>query len=475
MNTKHPFAFKNRNSFRVVLIVLLAVCLCIAFAVFFYETSKTLSQETEKNLKESIDLSRDSLQLSISNTFTQLEMMAELCDNPQENKPEDCNWYEIINSGYTDAYRIGVANAQGTIYYGDGKRINISGNPSYKELLQGKKVTSSVAEKDLGGKDALVLGVPIFKDEQVVGAVCAEYTQETLGKMVNTRETKGVGATLVFQKDGRLVASYPGMENYNTIYAMLETMTFENGASVSDMQKQVQENKSGVMQYNNKGVERLLYYTPVGNDEWYIVSIVDANSFQRSAHQINKNGLILAIAAGILFLMILILFSRILTARRNEMMELQRDPLTGAWSRKWAEEKVRRSMKEKADSAFYNCCIFLDVDDFKKINDSYGHLIGDQRLRHLAALLKESLREDDIVSRYGGDEFCLWLWNIAKSEHAKKIAENLITEVRQDGQMRISVGVTIYREEDTCDAMVKRADEALYMAKEKGKDQVVIF
>ncbi|BAT71369.1 signal transduction protein [Thermosulfidibacter takaii ABI70S6] len=125
------------------------------------------------------------------------------------------------------------------------------------------------------------------------------------------------------------------------------------------------------------------------------------------------------------------------------------------------------------------CLIMLDPDDFKQINDKYGHLAGDQVLRSIAFTLKESVREEDAVARYGGDEFAVLisLPLNAAIKVAERIKENIekLVIIWEDREIRVTVsmGIAEAKPTDNILSLIHRADKALYIAKKKGKNKIV--
>jgi len=120
--------------------------------------------------------------------------------------------------------------------------------------------------------------------------------------------------------------------------------------------------------------------------------------------------------------------------------------------------------------------IFLDIDNFKKINDTLGHLIGDRALVDVAKTIKKNLRKSDIAIRWGGEEFLVLLPN---TKDPLPVAEKIrakISELTYEGwgPITVSAGCAVYSPGDTIDSMIKRADQALYRAKSLGKNRVVI-
>ena len=128
--------------------------------------------------------------------------------------------------------------------------------------------------------------------------------------------------------------------------------------------------------------------------------------------------------------------------------------------------------------------VMLDVDFFKKVNDIYGHPAGDMALRHLANCLRESTRLEDVVGRYGGEEFAIMLRNIPPPE-ARDTAERLRQTVEKSSfraaqgeaeveiKITVSLGVATWKPEESLEELLARADAALYQAKHGGRNQVV--
>jgi len=120
--------------------------------------------------------------------------------------------------------------------------------------------------------------------------------------------------------------------------------------------------------------------------------------------------------------------------------------------------------------------LILDIDDFKKINDEIGHLAGDLALRKVAKAIKKSKRKSDIAIRWGGEEFLILLPHTADPLPIGEKIRKLINTISIDvyGPLSVSVGATTYREGDTIDSMIQRADSALYSAKRKGKNRIEV-
>jgi len=160
-----------------------------------------------------------------------------------------------------------------------------------------------------------------------------------------------------------------------------------------------------------------------------------------------------------------------------------RDHLTGVFNRRYMEETLERELLRASRKELLLGIIMLDLDDFKRFNDTYGHAAVDAILRDVGSLLLEHVRAEDIPSRYGGDEFIIILPD-ASREVTTERAERLCEHVRHlhtqyEGQtleaVSLSVGVAIFPEHgSTSDVLLKATDDALYRAKHEGRSRVVV-
>lgn len=172
----------------------------------------------------------------------------------------------------------------------------------------------------------------------------------------------------------------------------------------------------------------------------------------------------------------------------NQLQDLlrdqaMRDALTGLYNRRYLDETLERELSRARRESYPLCLLMIDLDHFKKVNDSYGHQAGDEVLRMFSALLSESARAEDIPCRYGGEEFLLLLPKMPL-EIARQRAEQLRAEfaarVIKVGQYHIqetlSVGIAAFPDHGTLpDELTRNADLALYQAKQNGRNCVVNY
>jgi diguanylate cyclase len=170
-----------------------------------------------------------------------------------------------------------------------------------------------------------------------------------------------------------------------------------------------------------------------------------------------------------------------LEAKLEQMSELVReDQLTGSLNRRGLEDVLEREMARAERRKSPLCIAMLDLDDFKKINDRYGHSAGDEALIHLVRVIKDTLRTMDVIARFGGEEFLIVLPDTERDDAVQtivRVQRELTKQIFMHNHTRLlmtfSAGVALLAEGEDQISLIKRADAALYRAKETGKNRVV--
>ena len=165
--------------------------------------------------------------------------------------------------------------------------------------------------------------------------------------------------------------------------------------------------------------------------------------------------------------------------RRESML----DPLTKIYNRKYFDDGLQSAMADARETGEPLCLLLVDIDHFKRFNDTYGHQTGDQVLRLVAMTLKSNIKGKDVVARYGGEEFAAILPstdlegaviladNIRKAIQAKELLKRSNNE--KLGRITASFGVAIFQSDDLPSSFIERADRCLYAAKHAGRNRVI--
>ncbi|MGH9869726.1 MAG: diguanylate cyclase [Candidatus Polarisedimenticolia bacterium] len=172
---------------------------------------------------------------------------------------------------------------------------------------------------------------------------------------------------------------------------------------------------------------------------------------------------------------------RVRTAEDKVRTLSQTDDLTGMYNRRYLSQRLQEEFARARRYGQTLACIVLDIDHFKKINDTYGHAAGDEALRQVAAIIRSHVRKSDLAVRYGGEEFLLVLFENDRNG-ALRVAERIRADVETRGvvwknerlPVTVSSGVSLFPEEGITgpDELIARADHALYSAKSSGRNMV---
>jgi diguanylate cyclase len=159
---------------------------------------------------------------------------------------------------------------------------------------------------------------------------------------------------------------------------------------------------------------------------------------------------------------------------------VRQDQLTGTLNRKGLDEVLEREMARGQRRNAPLCVAMLDIDNFKKLNDTYGHQTGDEALTHLARVVQDTLRPQDTVARYGGEEFVIVLPETELAEGVtamtrlqRELTRRIFLHDNEKTLITFSAGVARFGQDETREQALARADAAMYEAKRAGKNRVI--
>lgn len=252
--------------------------------------------------------------------------------------------------------------------------------------------------------------------------------------------------------------------------------------NADDMRLDLRSGASGSLLYSFQGIDRYLSYAPTGINDWYITVATPEHVLRQKSVSFEKTGVLLTIKLVLIMAGLLLV---IITIRHKEQQRVHRilqkaamlDGLTEIYNRNTVEQAIMSHLADEGNGGRH-ALFLMDIDNFKGINDTYGHIAGDNVLAELARLLRVQFCQEDIYGRMGGDEFILLYKDYGSLDAVRAKADKLIEEFSgkafgADGAIPISlsIGISLYDTDGkTFLDLYQHADNALYKTKQRGKN-----
>lgn len=242
-----------------------------------------------------------------------------------------------------------------------------------------------------------------------------------------------------------------------------ERQVFDNGETVT----------TGMLEWSGWG-DYLSGFSPIINGEGEVIGIVGADKSSDSLRSLMESVNLIILSVVIIMVVLVTVFTYKIVHERAVAYNV--DYLTKLNSRRYHDLQLKHRIDHLNRKGGELSMMMIDVDNFKVINDVYGHEMGDHMLRYVAEIIRGNLRKSDISSRIGGDEFNIILPGTTIVE-ARKIADRIITEVQNTGgelSISVSIGLATWVKEMDAIDITRLADMAMYKAKASGRNQVKV-
>jgi diguanylate cyclase (GGDEF) domain len=407
--------------------------------------------------------------LSIVTPNDALPLIGTLCNNSSA--------YMVV---YCDANGIGATQS--------GIKVNLSKDKFLKKDSGNKQYYAYLQKERIMQAEALVSVIPVVKQNVVTGYIVMYYSVSHIRKLF-TKKAAYQKAFMILSVDNGIVITTEGIKKKIPSGATLDQVLniLNVGQEHNDYQSVMKKKQTVSTFLFMKKDHRYVISTPIGINDWYI-----AIGFKKEVYDKRLNNewssmrnlitcLVLLILTFIIGMIAMTRLIRIRYMNHNKTLrkEADMDMLTGLYNKMATERMIKRQIMDASDAA----AVFfvLDIDNFKGINDSAGHSVGDYALRNMGKWMKENYKEDDILGRAGGDEFIIFVRNLrtetAIREEVRKAEAVFKSLPKIDGLMvpiTISIGAAVYPMDGfDFEELYKAADMALYQAKKNGKNQLV--
>ena len=465
---------KNFIKNYIVAVTTFILTLIMGIVIFFNGVSIAVEKNSKETLITNVARQSEHLNKILKLNYSYLNALAENLSKSEDlfSKNNLHTIKSLMNN--TDWDRTAIINTNGDVLYDNEVVKNVAHRRYFKEVMEGKQSLSDPLESSVDQQTRVILCVPIYKDNQVVGAVGGSYNVTKLGNMLFGDLFDGKGKSFIVDQDGNLITKdkeYTKKHNIKVIDNLFDVC--KQKKVKQDFKKQ--KSNLVLIKTNNKSL--YLAYSPLKINDWMVGYVVDVHTAQESYTFIAQYETLLASFLGFIVLSLIAYLAYSNSKENKYLIQLsQIDPLTSVYNKETTQVLIEQKLKNKESAVF----LILDVDAFKAVNDNYGHAVGDKVLAQLGKLFKNHFRQTDIVGRIGGDEFIILIQdeNIAESRIRsllEKVNELKIEEL-QGFTLSISIGIAFAPNHGTTFIeLYRHADHALYQTKRSGKNNYKIY
>lgn len=402
------------------------------------------------------------------------------------------NMVEILAS-CTEAYKIILCDSDGEGINQLQESVSL-GNEDYFQLIQQSDDLSCFYLEEPGtGESSVqkaVVVVDRIKRENEKNYLLLFYPMERFSNLMSKADFDSNSFLTLVDQDGKVLGT-AGAKNSKVIKDgnLLDAIRPENAEATRTIENRLDNGSRGTTSVAVEGENCMLVYVPFGMNKWEMILGVSQVYVDKQVSLQWKNTkdmlmyLIIAVFVFIFMVMVINIVSRIRSNQKKKELEDKADTdlLTGLTNKLATERKIKEYMMQNPNSQ--SMLFILDVDNFKKINDTMGHAFGDEVLRSLGQQIGAIFRATDIIGRIGGDEFMIFLKGVSEPESVRKEARKVEDFFRnfQAGEYvkyaaTASIGVAIFPQEgDDFETLYKAADQGLYKAKKRGKNQLAFY
>ena len=393
----------------------------------------------------------------------------------------------------SDAYKVVYCDSEGHGVDNLGAEVSLAGEPYFGNIVQFDSTSYAYVENDTASdsteRSAIVVAERV-SDEGAKSFLLMYYPLDKFEGAMSKADFDYTSFLALIDSEGNIMGR-AGAVNSNVLQGdnLLSTIEPGNAEAMRTIKGRLDNGSRGSTSVSVGDEDDVLVYVPLGVNRWMIVLGVSQDYVDRQVSLQWKNGremmiyLIIAVFAFIFLVIIINIISKIRSNMKKKELEDKADTdlLTGLTNKLATERKIKEYMAKNPNTQ--SMLFILDVDNFKKINDTMGHAFGDEVLRSLGQQITAIFRASDIIGRVGGDEFMIFLKGIPDENSVRKEAnkvENFFRNFQAGEYVKYaataSIGVAIFPQEgDDFESLYKAADQGLYKAKKRGKNQLAFY
>lgn len=469
--------------------ILMIVVIAMLFS-FSLKSSSEATEEVSKKLIEATEQYSNKCWVELNSLKTVAQPIKKLLEKEGiQDKEYVAELIDVLASG-SNAGKVYFCDATGQGVNQLGEDISLVDTEYFQAVLNssGTSYIYTEEESDVSAK-VIVVAEPVVTGTGDVGYLLMYYSMDRFKGVLSKSDLEVNAFLALVDSEGEIIGTSGAQSGILESGNLVEAVESENKEAAKTIRNRMKNGARGSSPVTVDGHSYTLVYIPFGANQWEMFLGVSQAYVDRQVDlqwERTKSMLTALIAVIFVFICIVMVVNIIGKIRRTEKEKQLEDKadtdlLTGLNNKLATERKIKEYMLHNPQSQ--SMMFLLDIDNFKKINDTMGHAFGDEVLRSLGQQIGVIFRASDIIGRIGGDEFMIFLKGITDDESIRKEAKKVETFFKgfQAGEYvkyaaTASIGVAIFPQEgNDFETLYKAADQGLYKAKKRGKNQLAFY
>ena len=470
----------------LVQISLFLIIIAVGISMANYYVSLKQSKEQLKTI--SLPLSLDNIYTEIQKNIVQPYLVSSMMandtfvqnwlKNSEQDKSQIIEYLSAVKNKYNMFSTFLVSNISKNYYTHDDFIETIDPTNKHNKWYfnfvndQNMHEINIDSNKNLSNSLMMFINYKILDNKyKLIGATGVALKTQYINNMLKTFRQKYGFKVTFFDKSGNVVLSENDYNNYTSI---------DSSKILKPIKEKIISKESKIVEFEQNNENYIIHTKYIKELNLYLTIEVKLSDYNNNSLEVLYFNLLASLG---LVLFIVIVLYRIIH-KHNEKLESMAffDPLTKLYNRRLFLTKLNDTIVYSKRNKQTFCIAFLDIDNFKEINDTKGHNIGDEVLQQVSSLLKESIREVDTIARWGGEEIVI-LFSEIDINNAQELTERLRIVLEHNIKIQeilsynltASIGLTQFTKTDDVDSIIKRSDDAMYLSKNSGKNKITVL
>ena len=453
---------------------ILITYLCYTIYAFVANNSVRISRQYEYQLKENGEQVADEIYGRMEDALTTVESLAETyCEYADIHSP-DALAQLVRVSEKTNFTRMWLTKLDGAAVSSEGITSDASGREYLEDASKGNSGISKVQESRVNGEKNVVIYAPIYHNETISGMLIGIFALEQLSDVIDMSYFDGRGGGKIFDRNGTVLvqsADDIAVAEDNNLLSFLNSVDMGQKEGVDAIRANLSQGKASGFVYTADGIKHHGYYCSIGINDWFMyVSLPDEIIVDYTTENVRE-----AVVLCINFAIVVVLALAFRYREKSKALERQAqlDGLTGILNRGALQEQIKKALLDEKQGV---CAVMvMDVDKFKLVNDTFGHLAGDDILIQIGQLMRDRLWSDCVYGRFGGDEFLVMVPRVTDKDMVYQEEKNFaeaVTKLRlpqyPSAAFSVSIGIA-FSDQDGGDfkTLFEEADARMYQDKKR--------